>query len=188
MNHLISFYSYKNPEKELLEEILAIQGPLIAKRNSKNLDQGFLISAFTEIELRNIIQSGGHIHVAQMNQKTIAYILTCPIREFTDLITSSTQATGTLESNETIRFGDYRYLYQIAVAKNHARKGVNTQLLAYAKTIEQMPLLTDVLISPLDNDASVQFFKKNGFNSIGYLFLSSYRDFGELKSEVLVCR
>ena len=95
------------------------------------------------------------------------------------------QSKSSLTAPQPIRFSDFEYLYQIGVSKNQTRSGIGSKLLEKAKTSTDKNLLTDVLIDPVSNDASLSFFQSNGFKEAGLLELDKYRSFGKLKSKVL---
>lgn len=173
----------------IIPKVLGLQGSLIASRDSTVQSSGFLISAFEPKELLNLVRSDGMLVCAISEHDLMGFCLTTPITEFTDLFENSD--SGKFVAQEPLRLtpANHRYLYQIAVTQSQAGKGTGKALLDFAKKKSTgVTLLTDVLTSPIENAASRRFFRKNGFKPVGELTLQSYRNFGELRSEVLLCQ
>jgi ribosomal protein S18 acetylase RimI-like enzyme len=172
----------------IIPEVLRLQQLLIASRANPAPKNGFLISSFDRTELLTLIHSDGALVCATQENELLGFCLTTPIREFTDLFQDAN--VGEFHAQESLRItqSSHRYLYQIATAPSKTGTGIGQGLIEVVKsTSNGLPLLTDVLTSPIENAASRQFFRKNGFKPVGELTLKSYRDFGELRSEVLLC-
>lgn len=167
----------------VIEQALSLQREWIADRVQTSNRAGFLISLFDADELINLVKQGS-LHYATKDQKLVGYILTTPIEEFTKLLTS---AENSYTKPKWMNISpSLEYLYQIAVSRNLGRTGLGSTLLKYALSKVRHSILTDVLIEPVANKASLRFFKKNGFRDAGILTLKDYRNFGNLKSQVLL--
>ena len=145
--------------EELLSSILHLQRLWLAGPGSSELHSGFLISAFDPRELRHIVSRSGRIFYAQATGQGLAgYVLMTSLSEFTDLYARPSEGVfnGTLPLDAT-------YLYQIAVDRNMTREGVGSGLLKSVLDSTDVPIVTDVLESPMCNEASIRFFRKHGF-------------------------
>jgi ribosomal protein S18 acetylase RimI-like enzyme len=142
----------------------------------------FLISAFDLQELNGLLESGAALILLERENELVGYSLITPIEEFTALYAPG--SGDTFMPTTTIPIEKTDYLYQIAVAPKYSRRGFGYRLLELAKVHSQSGLLADILVQPLENSASIQFFEKNGFAECGTLILANYRDFGQLQSKV----
>lgn len=177
-----------NSISTILLEVLHLQRSLIATRDSASRENGFLISAFSFEELQGLLGSDGKLFVARIDGELVGYLLITSISEFSSLIGDGSDhaSGGRLLGAPEFCFSEYKYLYQVAVSERTKGLGIGKRLLTEAKRNSSASLLTDVLIEPVPNDASLAFFWKNGFQNAGVLELGAYRTFGNLKSQVLV--
>jgi ribosomal protein S18 acetylase RimI-like enzyme len=143
---------------------------------------GFLISRFSDEELTHIIDSGGKLYCSITDGRLLAYLLESSLTEFTALFEDGDK--GRYNAKQSIN-GTERYLYQIATSLKEGRTGLGTQLLNSFLRSDPLPVITDVLISPVNNLPSLNFFHRNGFTDSGILELPEYRSFGTLTSQVL---
>jgi ribosomal protein S18 acetylase RimI-like enzyme len=172
--------------QDIIPKILKIQGAWIVSRETSTPSRGFLISLFSQAELSSLIQKDGMLICAIHGTEILGYCLTTPISEFTELYQDSADGDLRTTSPFSATVGTHRYLYQIATDPTQLGHGIGQGLLEVAKQASAgLSFLTDVLTSPIENSASRRFFQKSGFIPVGELTLKSYRDFGELKSEVL---
>lgn len=170
-----------------VERILIFQKQFIVKRNAKNQEAGFLISELARDEVEEAVKNGGKIFLATCRGELVGYALTAPIHEFSSLYQKGSSGSFSQSLELEIDFNSLVYLYQIAIAPLYAGRGVGTSIINQVKSDSGTKgVLTDVLVEPLNNEASIRFFLKNQFRTIGILTLQNYRDFGQLKSEVLV--
>jgi ribosomal protein S18 acetylase RimI-like enzyme len=169
-----------------IQEVLKLQASLIATRDTASAEDGFLISVFDEKELRRLIEKGGKLFTAHFQNKFAGYLLVSNISEFTELLNEKGEHSsgGKFIPTEPLQYENFDYLYQIAVARDMAGRSVGLNLLKKVQTETNRGLLTDVLISPIANNVSLRFFKKNGFQATGILKLAGYRTFGTLRSQV----
>lgn len=172
--------------QEVIPKILQIQSSWIISRDTVAPKTGFLISSFSPEELSSLIQRDGMLVCAFRDTEILGYCLTTPISEFTSLYEGSSEGDFRPSESQSVSDSTHRYLYQIATTPSLAGLGVGQGLIEFTQGASKgFALLTDVLTAPIENAASRRFFRKNGFTPIGELTLKSYRDFGELKSEVL---
>ncbi len=164
--------------------VLKVQSQLVATREQARADKGFLISRFTPPEMHGLfINRDARLVVCEGADGDIqGYTLTTHVSEFTDLYKDG--SGGRLDVTRDLDFSKFRYLYQIAVSPRSPRRGIGSALLARVKSETPGGLITDVLKSPVANQASIQFFLRHGFRREGLLTLGAYRSFGELQSEV----
>ncbi|MEO5971387.1 MAG: GNAT family N-acetyltransferase [Bdellovibrionia bacterium] len=175
---------------KLALEILNLQENLIFEKSeySDGVNSGFLISKFDLPELTKIVteKKGVLFCALGIEGEVLGYCLTSAITEFQDLYHGQS-AVGrvelTIDSSLALK---PRYLYQIAVRSDLRRSGVGIELLLAVKDKYPEGILTDILVSPINNEASLNFFRKQDFKMVGHLFLDSYRDFGQLVSEVFL--
>jgi ribosomal protein S18 acetylase RimI-like enzyme len=183
---VISRNSSTQEIQEVLPEILQIQSSWIISRETVAPKNGFLISSFSPEELSSLIQKDGMLVCAFRESEILGYCLTTPILEFTSLYEDSSEGDFHPSASQSISDSTHRYLYQIATTPSQIGLGVGQGLIEITQVASRgFALLTDVLTAPIENTASRRFFRKNGFKPIGELTLKSYRNFGELKSEVL---
>jgi len=178
---------------KIITDVLAIQSSLIATRETANSKEGFLISLFNAEELMSIIQKGGRLIIAEYKtsetgKQTVGYLLMTPIAEFTDLLSNKSEhsAHGRFTPSFEFDFANHEYLYQIGVSKEMKGHRVGRRLLEYVLKNATSGILTDILVEPVSNDISLQFFYKHDFLDAGLLELGEYRSFGQLKSKVLI--
>ncbi len=185
--HRIITRASSHPDiQDIIPRILKIQAAWIVSRETSTPSRGFLISSFSPAELSTLIQKDGMLVCAFRGTEILGYCLTTPITEFTELYQDSADGDLRTTSPFSATASTHRYLYQIAIDPTQMGHGVGQGLLEVVKQVSNgLSLLTDVLTSPIENSASRRFFQKSGFIPVGELTLKSYRDFGELKSEVL---
>ncbi len=172
--------------QDIIPRVLKIQAAWIVSRENSTPSRGFLISSFSQAELSTLIQKDGMLVCAFRGTEILGYCLTTPISEFTELYQDSADGDLRTTSPFSATASTHRYLYQIATDPTQLGHGVGQGLLEVVKQASAgLSFLTDVLTSPIENSASRRFFQKSGFIPVGELTLKSYRDFGELKSEVL---
>jgi hypothetical protein len=169
-----------------LAQILELQKSLVTSPNRAPGEKGFLISNFEEMELERLTENGASLFTASDVSGLAGYMLVTAMGEFTRLFENSKSGVFRPYSSEFSFGTDCKYLYQIAIKRGGNRKGVGTQLFNYALGVHSVSFITDILLEPICNLASLRFFEKNGFRRIGVLELSHYRDFGALKSQVLM--
>lgn len=174
------------PTPALEQDVLALQRDWIAGATS-DIQKGFLISAFAPGELEKLIENGAFLYAARSHTAALAaYILIAPLTEFTELYKDPALGKMLWHGSPITIDEPFKYLYQMATRRGEEHRGLGAQLLQYASEDLQCPLLTDVLCAPLNNEASRNFFVKQGFREAGRLHLKAYRDFGALESVVLV--
>ncbi len=183
---VISRNSSTQEIQEVVPKILQIQSSWIISRETVAPKTGFLISSFPPEELSSLIQNDGMLVCAFRESEIIGYCLTTPISEFTSLYEDASEGDFRPSEPQSVSDSTHRYLYQSATTPSLAGVGVGQGLIEFTQGASKgFALLTDVLTAPIENTASRRFFRKNGFKPIGELTLKSYRNFGELKSEVL---
>jgi O-methyltransferase involved in polyketide biosynthesis/GNAT superfamily N-acetyltransferase len=190
---IFNIYNVKKISKVLLDnnnpvikKILNLQKNLIAKNNLDHYKTGFLVSSFQIQELINLIHRGSLYYIEEKD-KIIGYAIVTPLNDFFKLCTNNKSDHLINHSPlELINASLFCYLYQIAVDKDSQYKGVGTSLIKYIKENAGKNILTDILIKPIKNKASLNFFAKNNFKQYGNLFVNNYRDFGKLISKVLI--
>ncbi len=182
--HVITKDNLEEAEK-LISDILELQKPLLRGRDETGSQSGFLISRFSREELVNTISAGGEIHSLFHGDALVGYILTTGIHEFTDLLLNYPGAKFVANFDFVLE-GIPTYLYQIAVAQSAQGQGLGRKMLNRLIVQKKNAILTDILVDPIKNQASLTFFKSNGFKLAGILTLPDYRDFGKLESEVLL--
>lgn len=170
--------------ESVLRSVLRLQEKWIVKAEHADTLSGFLISALSFAELMGLIRGGSELWCSIGHSRLLAYCLITPPSEFTSLFKDEDR--GRFFAEGDINFLETRYLFQVCTDKAISRKSVGSDLLGYLLKKVNCPLITDILTSPLNNSASIQFFKKNGFLEIGDLELAGYRDFGKLTSRVLI--
>jgi ribosomal protein S18 acetylase RimI-like enzyme len=169
----------------LIEAVLGLQREWLVDASSNAGQDGFLISRFDEAELARLVSNGGVLYCLRDELGLSAYLLMVPGTEFLGLFENP--ETGVLQDGpEKLDRATLRYLSQIAVARRSARTGVGSLLLKRALERAGGPVVTDVLVTPLFNRASCEFFVRNGFEERGELRLARYRDFGALVARVFV--
>jgi ribosomal protein S18 acetylase RimI-like enzyme len=153
-----------------------IQAALCATPATADRDRGFLVSVFGELELDALLDEKNTMVLLEGEPEAPAgFALLTDIHHLTDL--------DALASHNWIT-GESRYLYQIAIAPGHERRGLGRELLDACKRVATH-LVADIVISPVENTRSLRFFERNGFSAIGVLTLASYRDFGPVTSRVV---
>lgn len=167
-----------------IPQVLAIQselaiGPDILERGEKVAPNGLLISGHTENDFCKYLASGGSLFGAYDNDQLVGYIFTVPGKAFVEKIADveiewEVGVDGE-QAEALIRSGDYIYLDQIAVHWTHQKKGVSDNLL---KCIEDefsgQTFLSLVIISPIDNIRSRNFFTRKGFKKLCEIVFSRY--------------
>lgn len=116
----------------------------------------------------------------------MAYCLVTQQEEFTDLLEPP---YGEFRGDAAAlkKLGSKgKFLFQIAVDTKSGRKGIGSRLLRKVFAAEKVPLILNTLTKPVNNQASAAFFKKNGFQEIGMMYLPEYRDFGKLEAKVFL--
>jgi ribosomal protein S18 acetylase RimI-like enzyme len=175
---LISLTAGHNLTEHDIQGIIAVQKSHIIKAGQTAPNNGFLATCFTQIELKELYDSGATLITAEQDQKIAGFTMITGPSVFTEQLDS-----GAFSSQLSVEL-DYQYLYQVAVLPQFKRMGLGHQLINEAKKFGTDGLIADILIEPLNNQASIDLFLKAGFQSRGILSLPSYRDFGALKSEV----
>jgi len=169
-----------------LGRVTSLQQRLLVDRHGKDDGQGFLVSAFSEPEFQELMRThDGEILSAFVDSTFVGYVLTTAFTEFSSLY-SGPNPIGLLTLLPGKSLATPRFLYQIAIAPEWMGKGVGKKLLDEVKTTSGGELLADVLVEPLHNKTSIEFFRRNGFQTVGELTLHNYRDFGALKSQVML--
>jgi ribosomal protein S18 acetylase RimI-like enzyme len=167
----------------LVPSILELQEVLLYRPGT--ISAGFLISRFTQDELRTVMNDkASRVFYERTGDQVIGYLLLTDISEFDSY--ADGEERGRIHWHETVKTESLTYLYQIGTAPHAMRHGVASKLLGAAKHSSPRGLLADVLVEPVRNGASLDFFKRRAFRHVGDLHLHAYRDFGPLVSEILL--
>jgi hypothetical protein len=78
------------------------------------------------------------------------------------------------------------YIDQIGISQNFIRKGIGTVLVKRAKELSPHGLLTDILIAPQLNQASLSFFSAQGFQEIGVMDIEGREGRPSLRTSVRI--
>jgi ribosomal protein S18 acetylase RimI-like enzyme len=166
------------------DELLDLQRRFVLSRRTSLTKSGFLISGFSLGELEGLFQRQTRLYCLRWEGQLRGYVLVTEIAEFQSYFASPED--GFFHGEQPLKWDDLDYLYQICVDHRCHRTGQGSQLLRAVRAKESRNLLTDVLVEPLRNGPSIDFFRKNGFSLCGTLELLRYRDFGPLQSVVFV--
>lgn len=154
------------------------RGPYLKNTGKKIEDfseKGFLVKAFSEEELKNIIQDReNHITlIAQENDNIVGYAMTYDLKDWRKhnpdwekLIEFIDKEEGKLLEKENIL-----YFRHIATKQFSKIKGVGAKLeykiFFEAKQKGYEEIIGEALEHPIENKASLDFHKKIGFKKIG---------------------
>ncbi|MFA6434507.1 MAG: GNAT family N-acetyltransferase [Elusimicrobiales bacterium] len=174
--------------RRIVGDTISVQSSLLVTRETAPEKSGFLISSFAPEELIRLVVENGKLVTARQSRRLVGYVLVTPISEFSSLLENDNNhaSGGHFIPNKPVCFADFDYIYQIGVVRDASGMGVGGALLKRVMRETRKNLLTDILVSPISNKASLGFFIKNGFREAGLLELSEYRSFGKLKSKVLI--
>lgn len=174
-----------NVSKSIIHDVLKLQKTLVKTKDTANGNTGFLISLFKLHELLELVsKQEGLLICAYDSNKLIGYLLKTSISEFENLVNNAQNCR--FAPNSPISYENLDYLYQIASHPAYRKNGISRLLFSSLLQNTNKNILTDVLIDPVRNTASLNFFYKLGFKKHGLICLSSYRDFGALVSEVFI--
>lgn len=158
---------------DYLKQVLSIQKSHLLDQVSPQ-ENGHLITMWEQFQLLNLIQSGSVLYVAlDDTNKAIGYALISKISEF--LSQTENEDLKITVSAQVLKNEPYHYLHQGAVAPSQHRKSIALKLIEYIiQESKVTKLISDCMIEPIENKASRHFFKKLGFQEIGFLRLKSY--------------
>ena len=151
------------------------------KLNPTIQKDGFLATCFETGELARFLSLDGELYVCELDSVFCGFALVTGGSVFEQQITA-----GSVDWGNRLDLSEYRYLYQIVVTGEYARKGAGNRLLREVCSRESNGLIADVLMDPFCNEPSLKFFEANGFSSLGTLTLGNYRDYGKLQSKVFL--
>lgn len=156
---------FDSPDEEIIEGILAIQKTLVLPLDSEERPvNGFLMIQMTPDYLR---QFKGKFLIAYCDGEMAGYLLLGEMEEFIDWAKGRRfDSAWNLEALRNIH-----YIDQIAVLTPFARQGVGKALVDAAKAISTDGLLTDILLEPITNQASIAFFTRQGFAPMGVMHI-----------------
>lgn len=170
---------YANDKEEVIRSILALQQEwqinIRATQLAIDTHNGFLfVKMKPEFVLDLLDNKNATIIWASQKEELIGYIILTEIDEFFDLYKNSSIRSFACSADQT-QFEEYlqsfgvKYIEQIAVKRELAHTGIGTQLINAAKQCSPYGLVAAVLTQPLANTASLSFFLKSEFTSMGYL-------------------
>lgn len=169
----------------LLEQILQIHDSVVISRSDVPPANGFLISRLTSCELDELLRADAtDVYIASTAEHMEGFCLVTHVHDLLDLCKDP--AAGELHYTQPTSIAEADYLFQIAVMEQNSRAGIGSALVNVVKADHPNGLVADVLVEPVKNNASLAFFAKHGFETIGELHLARYRDFGKLVSNVLL--
>lgn len=178
---------YTPVKNEVINELLALQQSLVIPVQipipEHNVQNGYLLIQMTPEYVNNLLeQKHGTIVAAYQEQSLVGYILLIDISEFKELYEDpaighieTTIDRVTLES--LLSQPHIGYIEQIGVKSNCSRKGIGTKLIDASKKLKPNGLVADIFLEPLKNEASLQFFKSQGFEKTGILHQHPRKDF-----------
>ncbi len=158
--------------RRAIEAVRAIQS-----ERSSTYDGGILVANYSRTELEEFSHGyASDLWVAAEGSLVVAYCIVTDLRHLVDFApaVASRVAPGHL------------YIAQLATAKPHGRRGLASRLIDSVRSTVGVALVTDVLIEPITNHASLSFFAKVGFRDVMDVE-SSFREFGRTVSRVLRC-
>lgn len=188
MQPKISIRSYDQSSRgldQVVDRLLRIQESVVIARNHTPPANGFLISNLSARELHELLCAAGtSLYVASTADEVEGFCLVTDIQEF--LALGRGGSTGAFHFPAPVSFRQADYLFQIGVSTAKSRAGTGTALVREAQKRHTTGLITDILVDPIENSASLAFFAKQGFEKVGELRIGQYRDFGQLISAVLL--
>ena len=161
-----------------IQRELAI-GPDILDRGEKVAPNGLLISGHTEDDFRAYLLSGGRLFGAYDSDELVGYVFIVPGKHFVDKIADVEieweKGVDGGQADEFVRSGDYLYLDQIAVRWSYQKRGVSDDLLQRVENeFLGQTFLALVIISPIDNIRSRNFFTRKGFKKFCEIVFPRY--------------
>jgi len=139
-------------------EISKLQQKLLLN-NNKNSTNGFLVSAFTEEDYQNFIETYNHFYIARMEGKICGVIMAY----HSNLISSSNQTNMLLKYSLK---SDFILIKQVFISPEFSTKGIATKL--YNHLFEQesnsLPYVAVIVSEPI-NVASYKFHLKHNFSN-----------------------
>jgi ribosomal protein S18 acetylase RimI-like enzyme len=174
------FNQYSPLKHEVIDELLSLQWSLIIplqlpipEENAKN---GFLLIPMTPQYVHGLLdQKQGLIVCAYAGESLVGYVLLVDISEFKELYEDGNlgyiETTRDLERLKmAFSQSNIGYIEQIGVRAGYTRMGIGTELINACKKIKPGGLVADVFLEPLKNEASLQFFSRQGFEKSGTLY------------------
>ncbi len=132
--------------------------------------EGFLFVQMKKEELLGLLdKKKAKILWVEDEGSFLGYLILAPIEEFFDLYVNSPIRTFDCHVDQSLFTKEVQYIEQIAVKKDAVNRGVGTLLVNEAKCLSPYGLVAAVLVEPFPNLASLAFFFKNGFMSVGFL-------------------
>lgn len=170
---------YADDKEEVVRSILALQQKwqinIRATQLATNTHNGFLfVKMKPEFVIDLLDNKNATIIWASQEEELIGYIILTELDEFFNLYKNSPIRSFACTADQT-QFEEYlqsfgvKYIEQIAVKRDLAHTGIGTQLMNQAKQCSQYGLVAAVLTEPLANTASLSFFLRNKFTSMGHI-------------------
>ena len=142
-------------------------------------EEGFLLAKLTVPEIDAILKTEPAVYVATHEKQVVGFIIGTRARSnlYEDLKGCSINWTdGDVE--EIYNDRKHLYLWLIGVQARYQRRGIASGLLetlhARAAALGYEAVITDVMASPVDNQASVDLFNAHGYIKSGLLRISDY--------------
>lgn len=149
----------------IIKDLLHLQSSLLYQEDSER-ENGFLLVMMTLEYISSLLENGeAKIITAYNDSSLIGYIILTPISVFKELYLDKNNGFIEPLDQEALMLLEKEsfYIEQIAVHPDHTRSGIGTLLINYCKSLPLKSLVADVFISPIENKASLSFFKKQGF-------------------------
>lgn len=147
--------------EEIVSEILAVQKALLLPLDVTEIPEfaksGFLTVAMTP----EYVQACEKRVLAYVDGKVVGYVILETIERFKEW------AEGREFTGDLGPLSNFYTIDQIGVLTPYARQGVGTALVNYAKKLSPGGLLTDAVLEPYPNLASMAFFQRQGFRLLG---------------------
>jgi GNAT superfamily N-acetyltransferase len=140
-------------------------------------DDGFLIADYSPDEYAEFACApGSEIWVATQGVGVLAYCVVTDPQHLFEFAPSAAQRIH----------ADSRYVAQLATTKQYKRRGLASALIDTVRSAAGARLVTDVIVQPIVNHASLRFFVSQSFRPVMDVE-STFRAFGRTVSRVLAC-
>lgn len=166
-------------KNEVIDDFLALQESLVIPLQTPVLEEsaknGHLLIQLTGAYINQLLEEkNGLIICAYLEQTLVGYIVITDISGFKELYEESTgfvEPVVDLSVMEKILLQtDIGYIEQIGVKPGYSRRGIGARMIQISKKLKSNGLIADIFLEPVKNEASLQFFFRQGFEKSGILY------------------
>lgn len=190
----MKFESLQFPSAEKLQKVVALQQNLTLPTDlSDNLqkweESGFLMSGYTEDEIKSFLTPYGLLSCALSDDKSqiCSYILSLSKEGFFYRYGDIKLFFDNNDIAQRFKNAPVNYLSQMATDPEWQGQGVSTRLYEfYESQLTESMVMALVLREPVTNQKSKDFFTKQGFKTQGESRAENYRGFDQVVCDLMI--